>query len=345
LLASTNTSLSPAFFRNFGRVSQRISEAFAVVLGRVRLALQPQRRSARAVQSFGFSRRARFAGGGEDFAALVGLRKKIAALRNRDFISCLRFLFLFFARRHVAIQYHSFRELTLWLRSMRPRTTLKRARKDLASLKETIGKLQSGDHQEVVFGNQDPTGHVNYVMPIPLQDLSADIGVITGQLRAALDQLVHALFELRKGHPSPIERRLQFPICKKPQDFKARIKPDLEGLDIADIALIEKAQLYNGGHWLWALKLLAEEHKRRKLIYVKTSNPATIRAHFTGDPTDLSAFYLLPNSGVRAPQTMQVNTKITGPIRFADESPVIEKLEILKTQVTAIVDAFQPLFN
>src|SRR5216683_2097283 len=227
-----------------------------------------------------------------------------------------------------------------------PYTTLKRARKDLADLKGLVTRLQRGEHRDVVFGDQDPIGHVQYELPNPLDDLSADVGVIAGQLRAPLDQLIHALFELRNGHPPPPKRRLQFPICEKPQDFRSRIKPDLEGLNVADIALIEKAQPYNGGNWLRDLKLLAEEHKHRKLVHVTSTGRVQMRARIA-DPTDSTgdtiAFsgltsFKLPVSGVHTPKTMYVNTQITGSIVLSDGVPVVDKLEILQAEVTAVID-------
>ena len=138
---------------------------------------------------------------------------------------------------------------------------------------------------------------------------------------------------------------MQFPICEKPQDFRSRIKPDLEGLNVTDIALIERAQPYNGRNWIRDLKLLAEEHKHRKLVDLTSTSGVQMRAHIATDPTDLASYHMLPASGVRAPQTMNVNTKITGPIALRDGTPVVEKLEILQAEVTAVVDAFKPLFN
>jgi hypothetical protein len=225
-----------------------------------------------------------------------------------------------------------------------PNTTLKRARRDLSNLKELVANLQCGGHRELVFGNQDPTGRVQYELPIPLQDLSADVGVVTGQFRAVLDQLVHALFELRNGQPPPQKIRLQFPICEKRQDFRSRIKPDLGGLDVADIAMIEKAQPYNGGNWLLDLKRLAEEHKHRKLIYLTSTSRVQMRAHIA-DPTDTAGHHVLPASGVHTPKAMYVNTQIAGPIALNDGSPVVDKLEMLQAEVTSMVDAFKPSFN
>jgi hypothetical protein len=240
-----------------------------------------------------------------------------------------------------------------------PIATLKRAHKDLANLKLTLETLREGKYRGSIVAKSDPAnaGQIQYNLPNPLEDVSADIGVITGQLRAALDQLVHSLFELRNGHPPPAERRTQFPICKSPQDFRSRIKPDLEGLDDADIALIEKAQPYNGGHWLADLKLLAEEHKHRQLVYVTSGSRVQFHASvqepgqtlligIVEDPTDTTGlFHTLPVSGVRVPKAMNVDTKIAGPVAFRDGIPVIEKLQVLEAEVAYVVDAFKPLFD
>jgi hypothetical protein len=218
--------------------------------------------------------------------------------------------------------------------------TLKRARKDLANLTGVVTLLQRGEHHDFVVASQKPTGGVEHRFASPLPDLSVDVGVITGQLRAALDQLVYALFELRKGHPPPLKRRTQFPICETPQHFKSRIEPDLEGLDAADIALIEKSQPYNGRQWLRELKLLAEEHKHRRLIFLKAIGGAQ---HFMQAAAKTE--YLSLPSGGRVAKTIHVNTHIAGPIVFADGTPAIHKLQILEAEVVSVVDAFKPRFN
>ncbi len=221
-----------------------------------------------------------------------------------------------------------------------PYTTLKRARKDLANLKASIENLQRGEHAEFVPAYLKESGRIHYDLPNPLRDLSADVGVVAGQLRAVLDQLVHSLFELNKRHPPPAKRRLQFPICQRPEDFRSRIKPDLEGLDPAHIALIEKSQPYNGRAWIAELKLLAEEHKHRKLVYIHATN-----IQFTGFGSDAEADLLRLPSGTGVPKSVQMKTQITGPICLSDGTPAVEKLEILQAEVANVVDAFKALFD
>ncbi|MFZ0657697.1 MAG: hypothetical protein WAM05_03220, partial [Candidatus Binataceae bacterium] len=161
-------------------------------------------------------------------------------------------------------------------------------------------------------------------------------------LRAVLDQLVHSLFELRKGYLPPAKRRMQFPICKCQEDFCSRIKPDLEGLEVADIELIKKFQPYHGRNWLWELKLLAEEHKHRKLIFLQSGSRVQYHASASG-PAE--ANYIRLPIGVGAPKTMNVNTRIAGPIALRDGTSVVDQLEVLQAEVIHVVGAFEPLFD
>jgi hypothetical protein len=222
------------------------------------------------------------------------------------------------------------------------RKTLKRARKDLADLQDAVLKLQRGEQLDPILGNFNPQGIVRYNLPNPLQDLSVSVGVITGQLRAALDQLVYSLFELHQGHPPPSKRRTQFPICTTPEDFRSRIKPDLEGLNVGHITLIERSQPYHGRQWLKELKLLAEEHKHRKLVYIHSGS--RVQMSFRAADTAETKFFVLPRSGVKTPKAVNVYTRIVGPIAFRDGTPVIDKLQILEAEVAGIVDAFKPFF-
>jgi hypothetical protein len=228
-----------------------------------------------------------------------------------------------------------------------PLATLRRARKDLAALKERVEALRQRGEREFVTlePNKKIPGLWQYHMPNVFKDVSTDVGVISGILRSVLDQLIFALFELNQGTPPPSKRRTQFPICQAPNDFNSRIKPDLEGLAIEHIALIAKLQPYNEGHWLARLKTLAEEHKHKKLIYLKAEgNPGgRFRARAT-DPTNLDTFHTF-KSGARAPNTMYVDSYINGDIVLADGTPVMDTLEILQAQVTSVIELFKPLFD
>jgi hypothetical protein len=224
-----------------------------------------------------------------------------------------------------------------------PHVTLRRARKELAELKATI-KAIGQSQTDIIAAQRHRTNPrvVRYKFVNPLQDISVQIGVIAGIYRAVLDQLVFALFELRNGHPPP--HRSQFPICQQQKDFQSRVKPDLKGLQVEDIALIERLQPYNGRQWLRTLKLLAEEHKHRKLINIfSVGGRATF--HATSIYTNPDSLIPLPSGRVFAPKAMQVESRVTGDIAFSDGTPIIDTLEILQAEVASVLEAFDPLFD
>jgi hypothetical protein len=228
-----------------------------------------------------------------------------------------------------------------------PLATLKRARKDLAVLKERIETTRESGERDFVNLKPDKKipGLWHYKMPNLFKDISTDVGVISTMLRGVLDQLVFALFELHNGYPPPPKRRTQFPICQCPNDFKGRIKPDLEGLAVEHIAMIRDLQPYNGGHWFARLKALADEHKHKKLVFLQGDSPSGGRFKaVAADPANLNAFQRF-KSGALVPKTMHVDSYIPGNILLADGTPVIDTLEILQAQVTSVIDAFQPLFD
>ncbi len=237
-----------------------------------------------------------------------------------------------------------------------PRATLKGTRKRLTNLKIEIQGLRQFKLNTVAV-NPHPKrrGVIRYRLANPLEDISAEVGSISADLRAALDQVVYAVSELRSG-PLPPRSRTQFSICKSPNDFRSGIKRDLEGLLSQDVAAIERLQPYNGGKWLWRLKELAETHKHRTQISIQSR---MTQEHYSRDFTlqeveaNPEAFTTLPSvaaalmSGViyPVPKTVQVNASLTEEVRFSDGSPIIDTLEVLQAQVASIIDLFDPLFN
>lgn len=151
-------------------------------------------------------------------------------------------------------------------------TTLRRAGMLLGDLRAAVAK--GVPLSEVVPLERHPRNEnkIRYKMSNPLREVSTEVGVIVGQYRAVLDQLIYALIELRTGNPP--KHRSQFPICAKAEDFRSRIKPDLNGLLPMDVERIEKLQPYNGATWTLRIKQLAEEHKHRKLIGLRAEGGA-----------------------------------------------------------------------
>jgi len=225
--------------------------------------------------------------------------------------------------------------------------TLKRARKDLVNLKRSLAAFEGAtDFGESVWQVHPKNPRlVVFKLNDPRQQIGSDVGIITNTLWSALGQLIYSLYELEKGEPPPLppKRRLQFPVCKRPEDFRGRIKPDLEGLNVKHIALIEGMQPYNGGNWLLRLKVLAEEHRHRKIIDIRASGGHEFYVRSSAEP-DIERV-IIPGTRVRIPKAMNVQAKLTGRVIFPDGAPVIETLEVFQLKVADVIDAFKPLFD
>jgi hypothetical protein len=233
-----------------------------------------------------------------------------------------------------------------------PRATLRGARKRLTNLKIEIESLRHFKLDSVSV-NPHPSRRPNlvrYNLANPLEDISAELGSISADLRAVLDQIVYALCELRTGQPPPPKSRTQFPICKTPNDFQSRIRPDLEGLWFPDVAAIERLQPYNGGNWLRRLKEFADAHKHKTQITIQSR---MIQKDHRRDYTlqeikaNPEAFTTLPSVGIAlmsgtiypvpVPKTVQVNANFTEEVTFSDGSPVIYTLEILQAEMPRLL--------
>jgi hypothetical protein len=226
--------------------------------------------------------------------------------------------------------------------------TLKNARKHLLNLKDMV---ESGRYFEVdritAYPNPRNANMIRNDLPNPLKYISPEVGAVAAEFRAVLDQLVAAGFEFRNGHapPPPPKCRTQFPICKFPNDFRSSIKRDLAGLLDPDVAFIEKLQPYNGHQTLLLLKTLADAHKHRKNVYLRANDGVTLHGHALYADASPEYFFVLPNSGVRVPKSVQVNARFKGKITMEDGQPVIDVLEILQAEVSSVLESFNSYFN
>jgi len=222
--------------------------------------------------------------------------------------------------------------------------TLKNARKRLANLKQTI---EGGEYFEIDTATFDPhprkPGWLRHDVPNPLKYISPEVGAIAAELRAVLDQTIHAAIVARG--PLLPKQRPQFPICQCPKNFRARIRQDLKGLSIPQVAFIGKLQPYRGHHWLAELKGLADAHKHRANIFLRA--PEGVLIHGRSLHTEASAehFHVLPASGVHVPKSVQVNARFKGKVTLEDGRPVIEVLDILQAQISSLLDLLKARFG
>jgi len=186
-----------------------------------------------------------------------------------------------------------------------------------------------------------------------LPDFPLDAAVIVGEviynLRAALDYLIYEL----AWHDSGSEKHgTQFLIEKErvnrkdpDRGFLPRSKTCLAGLHQHHIDAIETLQPYKGCTWTKTLKSISNPDKHRRLTAVGgTVEATTVVEHgIRGSLDDRSGQIL---RGVAASDTdthidLQYALKVTLP----DGTDIVKPLEILKREVRATLDAFQPEFK
>ena len=153
------------------------------------------------------------------------------------------------------------------------------------------------------------------------------IGEIANGLRSALNYLIGRLSELDCGAKG---RNTQFPIETSPNGFKGHTASYLEGLSDAHVAAIERLQPYNGCEWATHLQRLSNLHKHDDLIFVGH----VYNLHYKITPTEGNASEL----------SMSMELEPTLSIALGDGLPIIETLEVIKSQVAQTLDAFKPEF-
>jgi hypothetical protein len=170
------------------------------------------------------------------------------------------------------------------------------------------------------------------------------IGETAYNLRSALDYLVAELSGIDCG---VVQDMTQFPIEDRKRDFCRRINSYLRGLNAPHIAAIERLQPYYGNNWLKQLKRLSNVDKHRSLIKIDGSTSHDVSWGFGWH----AAISIDPKKGpvrsaVSSASGEIVYMQMHGPfrIRLADGSPLMETLEIIKSQVAQTLDAFKPEF-
>lgn len=185
-------------------------------------------------------------------------------------------------------------------------------------------KISPGEAKPLIMVT---SGHKSAPIPPKLRVL---IEEISNNLRSALNYLVARLAEIdtpgeKKG------RNIQFPIERTPDAFKGQRPSYLAGVNDAHAAAVEVLQPFEGSDpWLQNLAGLSNLHKHDDLVIV------------THD-------MLISGAGERAkgnPSEITWRMKIQPVLKIAlgDGLPIIDTLEVLKSQVTKVLDSFKPEF-
>ena len=179
---------------------------------------------------------------------------------------------------------------------------------------------------------------VSFQVPAaPPPEISVTIGEVVYNLRAALDYLVYELAILDSGK---VVDGTQFPIVKKPEDFKGVRRKFLRGLTDDHVAAIERLQPYKRPHWLWALRALSNEDKHRTLSLI--GYVGEVRVLGLGATEEEAAAL----GGYRMPGD-EVSMYYPAPIliSFIDRTPIEESLQQFLTETRKVLEAFDPEFK
>jgi hypothetical protein len=222
-----------------------------------------------------------------------------------------------------------------------------RAEEHLADFERKVA--QRGQEQiDAITFNPDPSNPQQFIInkvQIPM-DFSFNIlvGEIVYNLRSALDYLVFELAGLDSGY---LIEGTQFPIEDKKKGFKRRKQGGwLDGLNCAHIAAIEALQPYRGCDWTAALRNLSNPDKHIHLIPSRADHEFTFHGVDADHLIDLRDMPGAVRSAVMSNGTeVYVKAMLRTCIQFADGTPVIETLEILKSEVARVLEAFKPDFE
>lgn len=221
-----------------------------------------------------------------------------------------------------------------WLRDAFLR--VERAGEHLEAIKGQIAAYVQANEGASLIKVEGQT--VTAVMPpFPPPEIAARIGEFIYNLRAALDYLVFQLAILESGKEVD---GTQFPIVKKPEDFKRVRRKSLRGVNATHVAAIEALQPYERPHWLWVLRHVSNEDKHRA-IQVLGMQSGGVRIHVGGteEETRAAGGFQMPGDDVAVYYPAPIL------VAFPDGTPVEEPLENLLSETRDVLEAFNPDFE
>jgi hypothetical protein len=213
-----------------------------------------------------------------------------------------------------------------------------RADEHLADLKEAIDRYLKAHPNAFVVRVE---GMTVSPMAMPSKPPPRTTGILIGEfaqnLRTALDYLAFQLAWFDSG-PSA-ERRTQFLIEDRPKGFKDR-KRFLEGLSPTHVAMIERLQPYNGAKWLAILRDISNTDKHNVLDVLSGAQSTGMIA------VGLSDAEAKALGGFRRPgDKVGMYYKFPPVIMFRNKMPVLQILELLKSETRALLETFKPEFK
>lgn len=237
-----------------------------------------------------------------------------------------------------------------------------RADRHIDELKLLIERYRKAQEQKIVSDHET----VRRLLAIPpgqkfterrrskrLLDFPLEAAVIVGEviynLRAALDYLAYELAWQDSGTEREKTQFLIETIDIDPKDpkrgFKARSQTCLPGFHQHHLDAMEDLQPYKGCAWTKTLRDISNPDKHRHLTVIDGSMESTSRIEegISGSFDDRPG-QILRGVGGSTTDThidLQHSLKVT----LADGTDIVKTLEILKREVRATLDAFQPEFK
>lgn len=169
--------------------------------------------------------------------------------------------------------------------------------------------------------------------PVP-DKCGAIAGEIATNLWSALNYLVGQLAILSAGSRG---KRNQFPIESTPEAFKGNTSGTrgfLAGVSPAHAAAIERLQPYNGCDWTKALSKISNFDKHTDLVVI--SHDQLVSGAILTQPAA---------NGKSVDFHVKMHIEPALRIGLGDGMPLVETLEVVKSEVSALLDAFKPEFK
>lgn len=236
---------------------------------------------------------------------------------------------------------------------------IRRAKQHLTRLKREASMFWRSFHPPIGYINPEVGGTITIDWNRRL--IPPVFGILVGEtiynLRAALDYLVYELAILDSGQ---VQEGTQFPIEGTEGGWQLRMNgtkrrkvPDygcyLRGVSPGHKACIKLLQPCCGCHWTGILRDYSNPDKHKTLTIVRATEILSVK------PTTKGPIILNPSIEGKTilfdirinprGNAVDMNADISFQIAFDDRRPIIETLQILHSQVTQVLDQFEPDFK
>jgi hypothetical protein len=224
------------------------------------------------------------------------------------------------------------------------RKRVERADKHLKEIVSELEAFTAAEYDKIIVEHDHVRNQPNFIETEGPGELPNNIPLAVSDcihnFRAALDYLI---YELARHDSGAIQRGTQFPIADKRPAFRKLAPTYLRGLTPAHINMVEMYQPYKGVNWTKTLRDISNPDKHRHLTLVRGDRVHSIAVKEMPDSLEGRPGKVFKGVG-RDRSDVYVERNLSVYIAFSDGVPVIETLEIMKSQVARTIEAFEPEF-